>query len=676
MGRASVGATGIPITSCIQPDNAMKHQLYRFTFVLLTVLSLLALPASVLAQGSITFFVTNVDASQFPDVKFDLRAIDLNNQAVANLSSANVAVYENGQQAPDVQVLPRTDGPVNIIFVIDLGQFANYQIFGLNNVRLAISTLVTGGYFKDGIDTVTVLGRQNSNGDQTLVLLPTTSTGLTLSNWVANFNFQRGSGKTKGLLGVEEAMAEMSKQVPTPGGETAAIIYLGRYIEDPNTTVATSSAQNLALTAKEKHITVYTFQTDLSKFNSQPLQVLATGANGVYLPLDRNTVATSTGNIYQAITAQRTVYTVSYRSQLGESGTRQITINSPAAPSAGLAGSYEVTVEPPSVQITEPNPDSTILREAKPNADGTYSYDLNEVTVTADINWPSGASPRNITSAELFVNGATQDRIEPPAGATQVEFKWDISDVAAEGINTLNVEVRVTDELNVQASGETTVNIDVIPPPAPPPEDPTVVFFKKYGIIIGSVVCVGLLGVAVVMGIIWGVTRPKQVVQVAAPAAAASGEAMHTLIGGSPTKEKALATLKVLEGPRGLIGETFNITKAITIIGRNPKVAHIVFYPDEPSSVSRLHCTIQLDGKQFIITDNNSSSGSRINGDWLKPNDPVQLRDGDEIILGDLAKLGVKLVFNMQAAAESKEAIDRTFIIDDFHQDEFNKFKE
>jgi pSer/pThr/pTyr-binding forkhead associated (FHA) protein len=202
------------------------------------------------------------------------------------------------------------------------------------------------------------------------------------------------------------------------------------------------------------------------------------------------------------------------------------------------------------------------------------------------------------------------------------------------------------------------------------------VFFKKYGIIIGSVVCVGLLGVAVVMGIIWGVTRPKQVVQVAAPAAAASGEAMHTLIGGSPTKEKALATLKVLEGPRGLIGETFNITKAITIIGRNPKVAHIVFYPDEPSSVSRLHCTIQLDGKQFIITDNNSSSGSRINGDWLKPNDPVQLRDGDEIILGDLAKLGVKLVFHIQAAAESKEAIDRTFIVDDFNQDEFNKFKE
>jgi hypothetical protein len=48
----------------------------------------------------------------------------------------------------------------------------------------------------------------------------------------------------------------------------------------------------------------------------------------------------------------------------------------------------------------------------------------------------------------------------------------------------------------------------------------------------------------------------------------------------------------------------------------------------------------------------------------------------DEVILGDLAKLGVKLVFHMQAAAESKEAIDRTFIIDDFNQDEFNKFKE
>lgn len=655
----------------------MNKKHYLLLFALMLILGMFAPGSTAAAQGSTTYFVTNVDASQFPDVKFDLRAVDLNNRAVDNLSSANVAVYENGQLASGVQVTPRTDGPVNYIFVVDLGAFANYQTFGLDKVRLALTTLVDGGYFVDGVDTVTVLGRKNDNIDFTDPLLPATSDGGDLKRWADNFNFARGRNKTKGLLGVEDAIAEVSKQVPIPGAETAAIIYLGRYIEDPKTSVAVSSAQNVALTAKEKYIAIYTFQTDLSKTNSEPLKVLAEGANGVYLPLDRNTVSTAVGTIYKSLAAQRTVYTVSYRSQLGESGARQITINSTTAPGAGLSGSYEAAVEQPTVEITQPISGTTIQREAQAAADGTLTYDRDSVDVAADINWPGGARPRNLASAELYVEGELEDKVTPPEGATQVEFKWNITDITTEGINSLSVEVRVTDELNVQASGQTTVNVEVILPPPPPPDSPMVAFFKQYGIGLGAVVCVGLAGVVVVMSVIYAATRPKQSKQqVTAAAPSAGAEPMQTIIGGAPLREKALATLKLLEGPRGLIGETFSITKPVTIIGRNPKAAHIVFYPDEPSSVSRLHCTIQLDGKQFVVTDNNSSSGTRVNGEYLKPNDPVPLRDGDEITLGDLAKLGVKLVFKLQDHAAPESPVDRTFIIDDFNQDEFNKFKE
>ena len=136
----------------------------------------------------------------------------------------------------------------------------------------------------------------------------------------------------------------------------------------------------------------------------------------------------------------------------------------------------------------------------------------------------------------------------------------------------------------------------------------------------------------------------------------------------------------MVEGPKGLIGENISIAKAITTIGRNPKMADIVFYADEESSVSRLHCTIQLDGKAFKLTDNNATSGTRLNGRRLSPNDPVELHDGDEIVLGDLGRLGVKLRFGFlmdkTQLPSSGTASDKTFIMDDYDKDDWDKYKD
>ena len=92
--------------------------------------------------------------------------------------------------------------------------------------------------------------------------------------------------------------------------------------------------------------------------------------------------------------------------------------------------------------------------------------------------------------------------------------------------------------------------------------------------------------------------------------------------------------------------------------------------------MSRVHATIQQDGMYFLLTDNRSSNGTSVNGTALKGNDPVQLRDGDEIVLGQLAKLGVKLRFNQRAEKAMSDIADRTFIVDDFDKQGFDKFKD
>jgi pSer/pThr/pTyr-binding forkhead associated (FHA) protein len=140
---------------------------------------------------------------------------------------------------------------------------------------------------------------------------------------------------------------------------------------------------------------------------------------------------------------------------------------------------------------------------------------------------------------------------------------------------------------------------------------------------------------------------------------------------GGP-KGKGIGSLKVLEGPPGLIGETFQLTRQVTMIGRNAEAAHIVFYPDEDSTISRVHCTIREAGKYVVLVDNNSTNGTSINGHAVKPNEMVQLRDGDEIVLGNLANRGVKLKFSPSAgkpASSAPEGLDRTFILDEWDQD-------
>ena len=114
-----------------------------------------------------------------------------------------------------------------------------------------------------------------------------------------------------------------------------------------------------------------------------------------------------------------------------------------------------------------------------------------------------------------------------------------------------------------------------------------------------------------------------------------------------------------------MVGEVYTLTKPVTVIGRNPSRCDIVFYPNQESSMSRVHCSIRLDGKFFTLLDNNSSNGTHVNGERIKPNDPVQLRDGDEIVMGDMAKLGVKLRFSERSESASGDLSDRTFIVDD-----------
>jgi hypothetical protein len=643
----------------------MLKRTMRLALILILGTAILGSPTVALAQTGTTFFVTDVNSSAFPVVTFNLRAADLNNKAVGGLNASNLSVYENGEQVSDLQVTPHTDGPIALIFLIDQGHFANYTSFTLNNTRLAITTLVSGGYFVDGRDTVEVLGRQNVNSDQTVQLLPPTSTATDLTTWAANFNFDRGSGATKGLLGIEDAINGMSQIVATPGSQTAAVIYLGRYIEDPSPQVAVSAAQNTATAARRDNISIYTLQTDTNKARSDALQVLAESSGGQYAALDRTGFTSAVSSVYNTIAAQRSYYTVSYRSTLGTSGDRVITINATEKPSAGVTGTFSINLQPAAIAISEPVAGSTIRREAQLGEGNNLSSDTNRVKVVANVTWPDGY-PRNIESADLYANDKLEGSANIAPGSDQLDFEWDLSDIVEEGLNPVKLQVKAKDELGLESSAETGVSVQVIIPATATPQGPPVATMAVGGVLLFCVL--GVVAVAIIGAVYFFVIRRPTPAVSEAPAVAP--EPRSTIMGADAYPGLTLATLTVIEGPQGLVGEAFRIYMATTVIGRNPSATDITFYPDEESSVSRMHCTIQMgDDGSFRLTDNASSAGTRLNGRRIQSNEPVVLADGDEIVLGDLARRGVKLRFNLpsteSAAPHSGSADDRTHIIGD-----------
>ncbi|HEY4667810.1 MAG TPA: FHA domain-containing protein [Anaerolineales bacterium] len=643
------------------------NRVLRTSLGLLFLLLTGAVTTTARAQANLTYFITQVDASAFPDVHFTLRAVDLGNQSVEGLNPSNLAVYENGEQVSEVEITPQSDGPITYLFVIDQGRASNYQTFGYNNLRLAITTLVSGGYFVDGRDTVLVLGRQNVNSDQTVTLLPPTQTATDLSTWAANFNFGRGSGATKGLLGVEDGIRRIQELNPVAGSRTAAILFITRYIEDPSATVAPTAAQNTGDAAASNYISVNVLQTDSNQVNKAALEILASASHGQYAGMRSNNYQSVVTSVYQAIAAQRAYYTVAYRSPVADSGQRQITINTPERPSEGAIGAYEITLQPPSISFVEPVPNTTIRREAEFGADGTtMTFDTSRVRVIAEVSWPDGFA-RNLESAELFANGNQEDSLQVVAGQTLLEFEWDVTDIVTQGVSPVTLELRLTDELGMLAQSELPVNIEVIIPGTPTPEGPRVTPpMVALGIPVLCIAGLALIGAA---GGAFYLVRRRAASTGTASVAPPSGPSV-TMMASDLSPAQALATLTVQEGPKGLVEEVLRIKSATTTIGRNPAQVDFAFYPDEESSVSRMHCTLTLEENLFKLTDTNSSAGTRLNGRKIQPGAPVILADGDEIVLGDLARRGVKLRFNL-ASEESRgpysgTADDRTHLMGDF----------
>ena len=588
------------------------------------------------AQSGPTYCISQVDAKSYPSVQFRLRALDAQNHSVTGLTSTTLPIFENGQQVPPekVEITPHNDGPVTVIFVIDRGRAASYAAFGAANMQQAINQWVNGGHFKDNLDTVLVMLRENqNNNDQTRVLLSTAQQGIRLKEAISAFDFKTGRGPTLGLEAAREALNEMAKLVPEIGSQSANIVFITSGIEVPKADVAQQAAVAHGQTARNGLITIYGIQPKVAAARQQASNALTSGALGRNLVLSPGTVANDVDGIYRAIDAERHYYTVNYSSTLATSGTRQITVNAVAASGACPSGSYlPLDTQAPIVEMVSPTTTETVARDV--------------LTVKAKVSWRDNIQGRSVQSARLLIDDQVVNGARAKIDVDTVAFDIDLNDtrVLPTLANRAKLTLEVVDSLGKTNFAEVRINVraaTATPLPATP--DPDANKASTNDLLLPALVALALF--ASIIGVaLFYLLRGR---------AGSSGRREQKTAVIRVSDAPALASLDVIEGPKGIIGERIKITKTMTTLGR--KSTDVIFYADyEKSSVSRLHCTIRQDGhNQFTLIDHKSTNGTWLYGrKRLKPETPEELVDGDEIVLGDLGRQGIKLRFNVGAGGK------------------------
>lgn len=640
----------------------MRNKLICLFLLGLLPFALPSVPAA--GDDARLFIITDMNTEAFPEIKLGFRVVDSYGRTVRDLDEEDISLYEDNQLISDFRVVQYNDAPVSIIYVIDLGQYTNYNAFGLEDVRRAITFPFLNGYFQDGRDTVQLLGRANDGQlPQTIVLFSPSHDGGAFLSYVSSMSFNPSSGLSDALRGIEDALAE-STNLDGLGDSSTSLVFLTHLLDALSDKQALAFTEELIVRAREKRIPIFAFQTRIGGEDTPALTLLSQESGGEYLRLMSNRDQRDDfKRIFGEITNQRDRYTLTYRSKSSQSGNRIISIGPAGSPVEQMTSSmhFAVKVLPANVEIFSPAEDATFTIEMFIDNEDEVSYRPDTLSISAQLtDWPDGY-PRQITQATLLVNSKPVASIETAQNDTILDFTWNIEGIRDEGSFPILFRVLVLDELGVEsASDALAVNLDIFAERTIMQsclEDPLgfpcltslllPLFFILTVFLIAAIVLTFIL------------TRRSRK---AAFQAAVGTPRGTVLVPGKKEKiaTEVLARLKVLEGPPQMQGLDLEIRDYVTHIGRDPDQSTISFFPEGNTSISGKHCTLELYSGTFYITDNHSLNGTTLNAEVLEADKHYELKDGDVIELGDLSVRGAKLLFTLQRGAKRHAGVDST----------------
>ncbi len=643
----------------------------QFFIWLMLVLVVITLP-QVEAQSAIDeISVVDVETTGFPQLLVHFRALDRLRQPISGLTTAAFDVQESGTSVIPDSIL-ETEGELWVHFVIDAGSSLGPTSIRWQNTKQAILEFVeTRPWMNENLDHVAITAVEAS-GRRELIAFSTDSNSI--ATIVDDYAPPGGTAYSNPLPVINDIVSELNS-LPQTEGDAKVVVFLTATLERVTPTVAAEITE----TALATGIYVYTVNTrggSDSRTGDDVVEALATDTYGRYI---RYASTTSMTLAYENLVGHRHLYELSYRSVNNISGTRPVivTANVGGVGAVSDSGSYDITIDPPRVQITSHEGEGKIIVcETE-----VYTTDFGSVctqpeTVLATVTYADGYI-RRVRQATLLVNGVERGQLTNPA-YDGMEFSWDLREVENRGRNSFTLQVEIVDELGMPGTSlPVQVDVDVIAPESPPtvvmnpPEfataiatfiptptpDPCENATNQTVCVLGQGFkdnAIALMSLSIAFGavafsgvILWrNWDRPAMV------------NARNTVRGvvDSLTKRyrgptEAKAYLEVLQGDVN-VGKSLEVF-GDTPIGRSKQHAELLFQQhDDTSPISRLHCSIIDHESHFVIKDEDSANGTFVNGRRLQPMTEEPLHDGDEIELARVERGGVRLRFRKAKPAD------------------------
>ena len=627
-----------------------------FTALIVCLLLLNLQPA--LGQAGNQFYIVDMHCSDanWPFITLQVRGVDADGTTIpADLLTENFELYENDQIVPlkDLTGITEENSPKYVVFSFDLGKDSNLNDTAFSvRIQDALDRFASH-YFADGTDIVEIVS--HNNRQKPTEVMPPSQVKADFEKAISNLDLSRSTIELKGFQGLNDLYNDLVGLKP---GQYSIVVIHFIFVPE-GLTYAQASADSVTIgdMMNSKNIRLFLFSTDTYQtYPREYYEALATHSGGEYIILDED-YADKITDIYDRIDANTKAIRIPIRAAQLDATYSVVPKGLPVGDATDSRSCpSKINLPPVEVKLTEPSGVNPVVSPTT-------------IKVTAALqNWPEKGT-RRVKRVELLVNDnlADQQDFTPTSDLTEFTFNVDISKQKTLD-NKIRLAVRVIDEWNVDGRAETTVIVSIpatVTPTKTPaskptptrtsicqekPSSPGCIGSTVLGFLVGNLTWITLILLLIVI-IVMFITNRK-LAKLASPAREAISKGFDqvrkTLLGGMSAQQDAIGYLNVLIAREDRKGGKIPIYNNRTSLGRDPKVTDVQLYQiDDQSTVSSLHCTIFHERGKFFITDDNSANGTFVNGKRLNANDPFELKDGAEIVLGDVYRQGAKLRFEI-----------------------------
>lgn len=580
------------------------------------------------SESAFNFCITDVPVTgTYPEVKINFRVFDNELNPVGLLSDKDLRVSENGlAPIPFESVSKNSSQTVGIDYyvLIDRGNRTDQD-----QVMLFLNSFLANMY-----DETRDVAQIFTDEDNLTTQLYPSPAFNNLSQAVANFPTVKVGSPRLADNALRSIMDNIDGSFNTCQKPRILFLVVG------DNAISENLAADISVRARRSFTKIFLYHTanpyDKAYNSRSYYEKMVVDAGGQYIQIVSGGDAARL--VSEAIAGYRQSYTGVYRTNNGASGSHDISfVYKGENILAKGATSYTINLLSPQISLVVP---SIIERTAKQSIDTGYVYDKTSQMVSVSVAFPDGF-PRAVSSVGTLVisgseSGETRNSIVLiPTSGDIYQFNWDLADIGDNVRKDLVIKVELSDETGLSFNSPD-VSVAILN------HIPLNLMWERYlvYIMLGIVLLlfIALLAMRRRMGTLMARGRDvfTNVVDVI----------RKTEIFGR--QSKALAVIKIVDGPPAMINQELKIFTESVKLGRDPQKADMTFHsPDTKSSVSGLHARIEkVNGNWQITAVSQSRSETFVDEVAIPFNNPQPLRNGQKIRLGYHAQQPVTFIFN------------------------------